>query len=94
MLRDFISPTNQGNKESVNIKPSSRNPKIVKPAFTEIVDSSKPIPNPVTGGLESLTVEKINEKVKKLKSNQLQRVADEPSMQEETKSADNKSTIS
>ena len=76
------------------MKPPSRNPKIGKPAFTEILDSNKPIQNPVTGGLESLTVEKINDKVKKLKSNQLQRVADDPSMQEEAKSADNKSNIS
>ena len=57
----------------MNAKPSSRNPKIVKPAFTEVIDNSKPIQNPVTGGLGSLTVEKINEKVQKLKSNQVSR---------------------
>ena len=58
------------------MKVPSRNPKIVKPAHTEIIDSSKPIPNPISGGLESLTVERINEKVKKLKNNNLTRGAD------------------
>ena len=75
MLRDFISPTNQ-NKDGVGMKVPSRNPKTVKPAHTEIIDSNKPIPNPIGGGFESLSVEKINEKVKKLKSNSLSKGAE------------------
>ena len=58
-MRDYISPTNKDDKNL------SRNPKLIKPALTEIQDTPK-FPNPISG--DSLSSEKINEKIRKMQT--------------------------